>query len=107
MFIKFITSRLLRVIVCAAAGLYGLYNAISCFVTLYKAGHQPYLMAGAVRFDFQGLLYDGSHARWHLPAFGSAGVALPQRNEKTAGKDRGPVNLQISCNVFPLCALLG
>ena len=47
MFIRFITSRLLRVIVCAAAGLYGLYNAISCFVTLYKAGHQPYLMAGA------------------------------------------------------------
>lgn len=39
MFIKFITSKLLRVIVCAAAGLYGLYNAISCFVTLYKAGH--------------------------------------------------------------------
>lgn len=34
MFIKFITSRLLRVIVCAVAGLYGLYNAISCFVTL-------------------------------------------------------------------------
>ena len=54
MFVKFITSKLLRVIVCAAAGLYGLYNAISCFVTLYKAGHQPYLMAGAVRFDFQG-----------------------------------------------------
>ena len=54
MFIRFITSRLLRLIVCAAAGLYGLYNAISCFVTLYKAGHQPYLMAGAVRFDFQG-----------------------------------------------------
>lgn len=54
MFIRFITSRLLRVIVCAAAGLYGLYNAISCFVTLYNAGHQPYLMAGAVRFDFQG-----------------------------------------------------
>ena len=46
MFVKFITSRLLRVIVCAAAGLYGLYNAISCFVTLYKAG--------TVRFDFQG-----------------------------------------------------
>lgn len=32
MFIKFITSRLLRVIVCAAAGLYGLYNAISCCI---------------------------------------------------------------------------
>lgn len=105
MFVKFITSKLLRVIVCAAAGLYGLYNAISCFVTLYKAGHQPYLMAGAVRFS--GLLHDGRHARWHLPAFGGAGMALPQRNEKTAGKDRSPVNLQISCNVFPLCALLG
>lgn len=107
MFIRFITSRLLRVIVCAAAGLYGLYNAISCFVTLYKAGHQPYLMAGTVRFDFQGLLHDGRHARRHLSAFGSAGMALPQGNEKTAGKDRSQVNLQISCNVFPLCALLG
>ena len=52
MFIRFITSRLLQGIVCAAAGLYGLYNAISCVVTLYKAGHQPYLMAGTVRFDF-------------------------------------------------------
>lgn len=30
MFVKFITNKLLRVIVCAAAGLYGLYNAISC-----------------------------------------------------------------------------
>lgn len=101
MFVKFITSKLLRVIVCAAAGLYGLYNAISCFVTLYKAGHQPYLMAGAVRFDFQGYYM---MAAMH---FGGAGVALPQRNEKTAGKDRSPVNLQIFCNVFPLCALLG
>lgn len=48
MFVKFITSKLLRVIVCAAVGL------MARFVTLYKAGHQPYLMAGAVRFDFQG-----------------------------------------------------
>lgn len=23
-------------------------------LSLYKAGHQPYLMAGTVRFDFQG-----------------------------------------------------
>ena len=107
MFVKFITSKLLRVIVCAAAGLYGLYNAISCFVTLYKGGASalPDGRRGAVRFS--GLLYDGRHARWHLPAFGGAGVALPQRNEKTAGKDRSPVNLQIFCNVFPLCALLG
>lgn len=42
MFVKFITSRLLRVIVCAAAGLYGLYNAISCFVTLcIRRGTNP------------------------------------------------------------------
>jgi len=34
MFVKLIPSWLLRVIVCAAAGLYGLYNAISCFVTV-------------------------------------------------------------------------
>ena len=51
---RFFTSKLLRVIGCSAAGGYCLYNAISCFVTLYKAGHQPYLMACAVRFDFQG-----------------------------------------------------
>jgi hypothetical protein len=107
MFVKFITSKLLRVIVCAAAGLYGLYNAISCFVTLYKAGHQPYLMAGAVRFDFQGYYMMAAMQRRHLPAFGGAGVALPQGNEKTAGKDCSPVNLHFFCNVFPLCALLG
>lgn len=107
MFVKFITSKLLRVIVCAAAGLYGLYNAISCFVTLYKAGHQPYLMAGAVRFDFQGYYMMAAMHVGICLLLGGAGVALPQRNEKTAGKDRSPVNLQIFCNVFPLCALLG
>lgn len=36
MFVKFITSKLLRVIVCAVAGLYGLYNAISCFVCIRR-----------------------------------------------------------------------
>jgi len=90
MFIRFITSRLLRVIVCAAAGLYGLYNAISCFVTLYKAGHQPYLMAGAVRFDFQG---------YYMMAAMHAGICLllgvlvwlflkgtKKLREKTAGR---------------------
>lgn len=42
MFIRFITSRLLRVIVCAAAGLYGLYNAISCFLSpCTKQGISP------------------------------------------------------------------
>ena len=69
MFIRFITSKLLRVIVCAAAGLYGLYNAISCFVTLYKAGHQlPDGRCGAVRFS--GLLHDGRHARCICLLFG-------------------------------------
>lgn len=32
----------------------GAVRPVQRFVTLYKAGHQPYLMAGAVRFDFQG-----------------------------------------------------
>lgn len=41
MFIRFITSRLLRVIVCAAAGLYGLYNAISCLPPCTKQGISP------------------------------------------------------------------
>lgn len=41
MFVKFITNKLLRVIVCAAAGLYGLYNAISCFVTCIRRGISP------------------------------------------------------------------
>jgi hypothetical protein len=86
MVIRFITSKLLRVIVCAAAGLYGLYNAISCLVTLYKAGHQPYLMAGAVRFDFQGLLHDGRHARWYLPAFWGCWCGSSSRERKNCGK---------------------
>lgn len=42
MFVKFITSRLLRVIVCAAAGLYGLYNAPSPALSPYtKRGISP------------------------------------------------------------------
>jgi len=40
----------------------GLYNAISCFVTLYKAGHQPYLMAGAVRVSLLGAVDKGTDA---------------------------------------------
>lgn len=99
MFVKFITSKLLRVIVCAAAGLYGLYNAISCFVTLYKAGHQPYLMAGAVRFDFQG---------YYMMAAMHAGICLLLgvlvwlflKGTKNCGKDRSPVNLQIFVTFF-------
>ena len=105
MFVKFITSKLLRVIVCAAAGLYGLYNAISCFVTLYKAGHQPYLMAGTVRFDFQGYYM---MAAMHVGICLLLGVLVWLFLKGTKKlRDRSPVNLQISCNVFPLCALLG
>lgn len=44
----------IRGFVCTPEKIEQAFNAISCFVTLYKAGHQPYLMAGAVRFDFQG-----------------------------------------------------
>lgn len=107
MFIKFITSRLLQGIVCAAAGLYGLYNAISCVVTLYKAGHQPYLMAGTVRFDFQGYYNDGRHARRHLCASGRAAMALFQMDEKAAEQNHHRVNFWLFCNVFPPAALLG
>ena len=78
MFIRFITSKLLRVIVCAAAGLYGLYNAISCFVTLYKAGHQPYLMAGTVRFDFQGY--------YMMACFWGCWCGSSSRERKNCGK---------------------
>lgn len=41
MFVRFITSKLLRVIVCAAAGLYGLYNAISCLSPCIRRGISP------------------------------------------------------------------
>lgn len=42
MFLK-MKSRVLRMLVCAA-----------CVATLYKAHGQPYLLAGAERFDFTG-----------------------------------------------------
>lgn len=80
-------------------------HLLLCHPVQSRASALPDGRRGAVRFS--GLLHDGRHARRHLPAFGGAGMALPQRNEKTAGKDRSQVNLQISCNVFPLCALLG
>lgn len=106
MFVKFITSKLLRVIVCAAAGLYGLYNAISCFVTLYKAGHQPYLMAGAVRFDFQGYYM---MAAMHVGICLLLGVLvwLFLKGTKNCGKRPQSGEFADFCNVFPLCALLG
>lgn len=80
-------------------------NLLLCHPVQSGAPTLPDGRRGTVRFS--GLLHDGRHARRHLPAFGGAGMALPQRNKKTAGKDRSPVNLQIFCNVFPLCALLG
>ena len=50
MFLK-MKSRVLRMLVCAAAGL---YSGAACAATLYKAHGQPYLLAGAERFDFTG-----------------------------------------------------
>ena len=73
MFVKFITSRLLRVIVCAAAGLYGLYNAISCFVTLLGKIKPHYVDM----LDRYGIAWeDGGHteelAKFRLISTGSA-----------------------------------
>lgn len=86
MFVRFITSKLLRVIVCAAAGLYGLYNAISCFVTLYKAGHQPYLMAGAVRFDFQGYYMMAAPCTLASACFWGCWCGSSSKERKNCGK---------------------
>ena len=80
-------------------------HLLLCHPVQSRASALPDGRRGAVRFS--GLLHDGRHARRHLLAFGGAGVALPQRNEKNAGKDRSRVNLQVSCNIFPLYALLG
>lgn len=54
MFLK-MKSRVLRMLVCAAAGALCLYSGAACAATLYKKAHgQPYLLAGAERFDFTG-----------------------------------------------------
>lgn len=53
MFLK-MKSRVLRMLVCAAAGALCLYSGAACAATLYKAHGQPYLLAGAERFDFTG-----------------------------------------------------
>lgn len=54
MFMRILKNTVFRAVVCAAAAAAALYNGIACGVTLYKAGGQPYLMAGTVRFDFMG-----------------------------------------------------
>lgn len=53
MFLK-MKSRVLRMLVCAAAGALCLYSGAACAATLYKAHGQPYLLAGTERFDFMG-----------------------------------------------------
>lgn len=53
MFLK-IKSRVLRMLVCAVAGALCLYSGAACAAALYKAHGQPYLLAGAERFDFTG-----------------------------------------------------
>jgi len=47
-------SRILRILVCAAAGVLCLYSGAACAAALYKAHGQPYLLAGAERFDLMG-----------------------------------------------------
>ena len=54
MFIRFITSKLLRVIVCAAAGCTACTTPSPVLSPCIKRGIS-YLMAGAVRFDFQAI----------------------------------------------------
>ncbi len=53
MFLK-MKSRVLRILVCAAAGALCLYSGAACAAALYKAHGQPYLLAGTERFDFMG-----------------------------------------------------
>ncbi len=50
----FIKSKIVRSILCVMLGLIGLYTGVSCAATLHKAAAQPYLVSGAVRFDFMG-----------------------------------------------------
>lgn len=47
-------ARVCLVIAYAVLGFGILYNGISCFMILYKACTQPYLLAGTMRFDFTG-----------------------------------------------------
>ena len=54
MFVKIIKNRSMRLVLYTVLGAFGLYNGISCLVTLYKAGNQPYLLSGTARFDFMG-----------------------------------------------------
>lgn len=53
MFLK-MKRRILRILVCAAAGALCLYSGAACAATLCKAHGQPYLLAGTERFDFMG-----------------------------------------------------
>lgn len=47
-------ARVCLVIAYTVLGFGILYNGISCFMTLYKACTQPYLLAGTVRLNFMG-----------------------------------------------------
>ena len=54
MFVKIMKSKPVRLVLYTVLGAFGLYNGISCLVTLYKAGNQPYLLSGTERCDFMG-----------------------------------------------------
>lgn len=54
MFVKIMENRIVRRVIYAVPGALCLYNGACCVVTLCRAGGQPYLLAGAERFDFMG-----------------------------------------------------
>lgn len=54
MLVKIMENRIVRRVIYAVLGVFSLYNGIAYAAVLYKAGGQPYLLAGTERFDFLG-----------------------------------------------------
>lgn len=54
MFVNIMKNKIAGLLVRIAVSAFCLYNGVSCVVTLYKAGSQPYLLSGTARFDFLG-----------------------------------------------------
>ena len=50
----FMKNRIVRALTYSALSLICLYTGISCILTFRKVHTQPYLISGAVRFDFMG-----------------------------------------------------
>lgn len=54
MLVKIMKNKFLSLLACTVPGALCLYNGAACLATLYKAGHQPYLLAGTERLHFMG-----------------------------------------------------